>query len=354
MAEKDLYKVLDVPKTASSEDIKKAYKGLAVKYTEEVSGSNPASQQHFAEVSEAYAILGDEAKRKIYDQSGYVAVNKAFNMQKPRDTFEAFFGDRNPFGAGRGPYKESKSQKSAAPPIPATGYPPGMAPKVAQVVVPPTQQQGLSQAQAHSHHAPATHQPMPASHAHTSQPPAIPVITQQVTCTLEELYNGVAKKFKHSRRVIDKDGKSTVEEKELELKLSRGWKGGTKVTFPGESDDVAGVSSDLHIVIEEAQHPFFIRDGNNLIYKKQVPLVDALTGVSFTVPVLSGRAVEINIQDVIYPGFTKVLPGEGFVSQREPHPAGDLIVVFNVAFPKVLSAPEKEEIRRGVLGTCAY
>jgi len=227
-----------------------------------------------------------------------------------------------------------------------------MPPKVANVVAPTTQQQGPSQAQAHSHAPiPASHQPIPASHP--SQP-AHPAITQQVTCTLEELYNGVAKKFKHVRRVIDKDGKSTVEEKELELKLSRGWKGGTKVTFPGESDIIAGVPSDLHVVIEEAQHQFFIRDGNNLIYKKQVTLVDALTGVSFAVPALSGRTVDINIQDVINPGFTKVVPGEGFVSQREPHPAGDLIVVFNITFPKVLSAPEKEEIRGGVLGKCAY
>lgn len=158
----------------------------------------------------------------------------------------------------------------------------------------------------------------------------------------------------HIRRVVDKDGKSSTEEKELELKLCRGWKAGTKVTFPGEGDVFIGIPSDLHVVIEESQHPLFTRDSNNLIYKKQVNLVDALAGISFSIPVLSGRVIEVNVQDVIYPGYTKIIAGEGFVSQREPNPTGDLVIIFSVGFPAFLSVSEKEEIRNGVLSKCLY
>ena len=75
------------------------------------------------------------------------------------------------------------------------------------------------------------------------------------------------KKIKHTRKIVDKDGCTTSEDKELEIHITRGWKAGTRVTFPGDGDVSHGVASELVVIIEEAQHPLFTRDGNNLLYK---------------------------------------------------------------------------------------
>jgi len=213
MAEKDLYKVLEIPKNASADDIKKAYKALALRYHPDGSAAkDQASENKFNEVSEAYEILGDETKKKLYDQSGYAAVRKQVAVAKPRDTFEAFFGDRNPFGAGRGPYKEAPGKQ----PIPSSQYnpqhpnqvPPGYPPGFGPAGYPPTQGSHKSAApgsQSASQSAAPITQPHPAQHHHHEAPGAASSASQvapaagtavivPLSCTLEELFKGETKK----------------------------------------------------------------------------------------------------------------------------------------------------------------
>src|SRR5262245_43013668 len=84
MTEKDLYAALGVPRTATADEIKKAYRKLARKHHPDVNPGNRASEERFKAISEAYDVLGDAEKRKLYDEFGMAGVQSGFDPQKAR------------------------------------------------------------------------------------------------------------------------------------------------------------------------------------------------------------------------------------------------------------------------------
>lgn len=153
----------------------------------------------------------------------------------------------------------------------------------------------------------------------------------RVPCTLEELYRGCQK------RVVlpgGKDGKT--------LAIQAGWKSGTTITYPGEGE----AGADLVFVLAEAPHASFRRSGRNLVYTAQISLADALAGSVVEVRTLDGRVLPVGVHDIVRPGYTKRVPGEGFPSAKKKGKRGDLVIEFKVRYPAKLSERQRQDLRK--------
>jgi DnaJ homolog subfamily B member 4 len=176
-------------------------------------------------------------------------------------------------------------------------------------------------------------------------------VTRPLKLSLEDIYNGTTKHMKVSRRKLD----GSTEERVLEIAVQPGWKQGTKIRFPRAGNEAAdGRSQDLVFVVEDKPHPIFTRQGDDLIAKVNIPLVEALTndsGGKKQLEHLDGRKQQIQIPPgVVKPGQETRIAGEGMPIRRKGTSGkGDLIVRWEVKFPERLTAAQKEGVKK-VLG----
>uniref|UniRef100_A0A383WPC8 Chaperone DnaJ C-terminal domain-containing protein n=1 Tax=Tetradesmus obliquus TaxID=3088 RepID=A0A383WPC8_TETOB len=137
------------------------------------------------------------------------------------------------------------------------------------------------------------------------------------------------------------------EEELLELNVKPGWKKGTKLTFQQKGDERPGhIPADMVFIIDEKPHARFKRDGDNLLLTKRLSLGDALCGTEFQVQTLDGRAITVSTKDeVVTPHTSKIIRGEGMPISKQPGSRGNLVIKFDVAFPRQLNSSQKEQIR---------
>ncbi|XP_059435137.1 uncharacterized protein LOC132168078 [Corylus avellana] len=137
-----------------------------------------------------------------------------------------------------------------------------------------------------------------------------PAVEKKLKCTLEELSEGCVKKIMITRDVITNNGIIIQEEEIVKIKVKPGWREGTKVTFEGKGDEKPGyLPADIIFSIDEKTHPLFRRKGDDLEIGIEIPLVKALTGCSVPVPLLGGEKMTLSFDDIIYPGFRKLMRG---------------------------------------------
>ncbi|KAJ1656903.1 Molecular chaperone (DnaJ super) [Dispira simplex] len=356
---KDYYEILGVSKGASDDVIKKAYRTMALKWHPDRNpNQKEMADKKFKEVSEAYEVLSDKNKRAIYDQYGEDGLKggmgaggggeggpggfsgfpggatftftssggpgggfRPFTPSNAEDIFAQFFssGDKGGFSGfssmgngGGSPFMDIDTGLG--------GFPFG----------------GGTHAQ-HGGRSRVHHSP--------SNPPAI---QRQLPVSLEELYTGTTKKLKVTRRVHSgASGKSITAEKILTVDIRRGWKPGTKIKFAGAGDELPnGQAQDIEFIIQEKPHPVFKREGNNLVVRMDLPLVEALTGFTRTVQTLDGRTLTIKDEGrIVRPGVTLRITQEGMPIKSSPDNKGDLIVEYHVNFPTSLSEDQKRQIR---------
>jgi DnaJ family protein B protein 4 len=342
---KDYYAILGVPRTAKEDEIKKAFKKLALKWHPDRNPDNKKqAEDKFKEVAEAYEVLSDAKKKEIYDKFGEEGLKAGvgpegfppggqgfpggfggfpgggqgfsfrYNPSNAEDIFAQFFGGRNPFfsqfggggGGGGGGFGGPESDEDdESNPFASFGR------------------------------------------AQPSGPRKAPPVKRNLPVSLEDLYKGASKKLKITKTLQDATGREMKVEKILNVEVKKGWKAGTKLTFKEEGDERPGiVPADIIFIIEEKPHDRFKRDGDNLIYTARVGLKEALCGTSIEVLTLDDRWVKVPVTDVISPGYEKVIRGEGMPNQKQPDQKGDLIVKFQVAFPRSLTEQQRETLRR--------
>jgi DnaJ family protein B protein 4 len=150
----------------------------------------------------------------------------------------------------------------------------------------------------------------------------------------EDLFLGTTQRFMVKRKNLTLN---RPEEKLLEVPLRPGWKAGTKVTFEGEGDEYEpGYCQDLVFLLVESQHRRFTRAGSDLVHHSCIPLVDALTGFKVDVPTLDNRILRVSVKELVHPTFTKVLKGEGMPDSKLPGTRGDMVLTFDIIWPKNL------------------
>jgi len=356
---KDYYKILGVSRGASDDEIKKAYRKLALKYHPD-KNQKPGAEEKFKEIGEAYDVLSDTRKKQIYDQYGEDGLkgglggtggggqsahpgagmpnfgdgqNFSYSYHgDPRATFTQFFGTSNPF-------ESFFSGGSPNGGMGGMGGPENMDIDLEDILglggLGGGRLGGFSPQGSGGHKRKQPNQRL-----------QDPTIEKEVFVSLEDLLTGCEKKMKISRKVYGEDGSLSNEDKVLKVNVKPGWKDGTKVTFGKEGDKVPGkIPADIAFIIRDKPHPIFTRDGSNIKYTYKVPLREALCGTVVQVPTLEGRKIGINCSgEVLKPTTTKRLQGYGLPFPKDPERRGDLLINFEVLFPDQLSQNSKDII----------
>ncbi|XP_030635690.1 dnaJ homolog subfamily B member 1b isoform X2 [Chanos chanos] len=327
---KDYYSILGIQKGASEDEIKKAYRKQALKYHPDKNKS-PNAEDKFKEIAEAYDVLSDPKKKDIYDRFGEEGIpgggggtngaNFSYTFQgDPHAMFSEFFGGRNPFDSffGRG----GDEDMDVDDPFSAFGMG-GMGgfPRSFNVR---------------------------GGHGGRVEKRQDPPVTYDLKVSLEEVFSGCTKKMKISRKRLNPDGRTTrSEDKILTVEVKKGWKEGTKITFPKEGDETpTNIPADVVFVVKDKPHPVYRRDGSDIIYPAKITLREALCGCTVKAPTLDGRSVTMATQDIVRPGMKRRLTGEGLPLPKCPDRRGDLVVEFEVKFPDKLSQSARETIAK--------
>ncbi|KAF5735498.1 mitochondrial protein import protein MAS5-like [Tripterygium wilfordii] len=135
------------------------------------------------------------------------------------------------------------------------------------------------------------------------------------------------------------------EEELLTIKVKPGWKKGTKITFEGMGNERPGsLPADVIFIIGEKRHHLFRREGDDLEVVVRIPLIKALAGCDISIPLLGGEKMSLKIDDIIHPGYLKIIEGEGMPCPKEQRKRGDLKVVFLVDFPTTLTDQQRSDV----------
>lgn len=337
----DYYKVLQVDRNAKDDDLKKAYRKLAMKWHPDKNPNNKKdAEAKFKTISEAYDVLSDQQKRAVYDQYGEEGLKGQmpppgaagfssmphdagsssfrFNPRNADDIFSEFFGFSSPFGGMGGSHSHGATQF----------------------------QRGMFGDDVFSQFRAATGGAGGGEGSANMTPRKGAMIERTLPCSLEDLFKGTTKKMKISRDVSDGTGRSTTVEEILAIEIRPGWKKGTKITFPEKGNEQRGViPSDLVFIIDEKPHAVFKRDGNDLVATQKISLAEALTGYTAQVTTLDGRTLTIPINSVISPTYEEVVKGEGMPIPKEPTKKGNLRIKFDIKFPTRLTSDQKKGIK---------
>ncbi|KAL2337747.1 hypothetical protein Fmac_012193 [Flemingia macrophylla] len=331
----DYYKLLQVDRNATDDDLKKAYRRLAMKWHPDKNPNNKKdAEAKFKQISEAYDVLSDPQKRAVYDQYGEEGLKGQmpppgaggfaggsdgggptmfrFNPRSADDIFSEFFGFSSPFGMGDMGGRAGTS-----------GFP-----RFGDDIFASFGRGGPGEGSA-------------------NVPRKSAPIERTLQCSLEDLYKGTTKKMKISRDVIDASGRASTVEEILTIEIKPGWKKGTKITFPEKGNEQRGViPADLVFIIDEKPHGVFKRDGNDLVVTQKISLVEALTGYTGQVTTLDGRNLTVSTSSIIGPTYEEVIKGEGMPIPKEPSKRGNMRVKFNIKFPSRLTSEQKSGIKR--------
>lgn len=139
-----------------------------------------------------------------------------------------------------------------------------------------------------------------------------------------------------------------IEENEvLTIKVKPGWKKGTKITFEGMGNETPGraLPADIIFTIAEKRHHLYTREGDDLELAVKIPLVEALTGCTIPVPLLGGEKMSLTLDDIIHPGYRKVIAGQGMPKpQDQQQKRGNLVITFLVEFPVQLTQRQRSDV----------
>ena len=361
MAQKrDYYEVLGVSKSASEDEIKKAYRKIAIKYHPDRNPGDKEAEEKFKEAAEAYDVLHDPKKRQNYDQFGFNGPlggdggfggfgGASMNMDDIFSMFGDIFGGHGfgGFGGGGGQrrpqqYRGSDLRLKVRLTLEEINQGVTKKFKVRKDIT-------CSHCNGSGAEAGSDREQCPTCHgtgyiSHTTQSIFGMMQTQGVcpTCSGE---GTVIKNKCHECH-----GEGVVKGEEVvEIKIPAGVAEGMVVNVPGKGNAGRrnGVNGDIQVFIEEEPHELFVRDGNNLIYNLLLDFPTAALGGEVEIPTIEGTKLRVKIDSGTQPGKTLRLRGKGLPAvQGYGSGKGDLIVNISVYVPKTLSRDEKEALQR--------
>lgn len=329
MKETAYYDTLGVKPNATPDEIKKAYRKLALKYHPD---KNPKEGEKFKLISQAYEVLSDPKKRDLYDQGGEQAIKEGGmgggNFSSPMDIFDMFFG-----GGGR--MNREKRGKNVVHQLAVSlnDLYNGTSRKLAlqkNVICSKCEGYGGKKGAVEK--------------CTTCKGRGVQVRVQQIgPGMVQQIQSMCSDCHGEGERINQKDrckqcsGKKVVREKKiLEVHINKGMKDGQKIMFSGEGDQEPGLEpGDVVIVLDQKEHDVYQRQQNDLIMKMNITLVEALCGFKKPIETMDGRILQVTSfpGEVIKYGHFKCIRNEGMPLQRDPFEKGLLIIQFEVAFP---------------------
>ena len=298
MAETDYYKILGVNKNTSKDDIKKAYRKLAMKYHPDHTKGDKSAEEKFKKISEAYAVLSDEEKRKQYDTFGSAGFQQRYSQE---DIFRGFdfdnilndlFGGPGRFGAGGSGMRFSFGGGS----------------------------------------------PFGGHHRQQQAPQKGSDLIYELPLTLQEVATGAKKtvSFQHQGR-----------SEKITVKIPKGMISGKKLRIAGkgEPSPYGGPSGNLYIKAKVLGDPVYDVKGHNLYINRDVKLSEAILGSNISVPTLDSKKLSLKIPPGTKHQTKMRLSGHG-LPHMDGKGQGDLYVRIHVHIPKQLSKKQKDLIEQ--------
>lgn len=319
MEYKDYYKILGVPKTASEQEIKKAYRQLARKHHPDANPNDKTAEDRIKEINEAYEVLSDADKRSKYDQFGAQWQQFARGGGNPQDFWRQWQGGQ---GQPGGTYTQTVSPEEFEQMF--GGGRLGGFSDFFEVLFGRGARPGGRQTGGFDPFAGVGGQ-MARKGQDAEQP---------IDVTLEEAHRGAT-------RVLQIDGER------LEVKIPRGVKTGSRVRVAGKGGPglSGGAAGDLYLRVHVPPHETFTREGDDLRLRLGVDLYTLVLGGETQVPTLE-RPVVLNIPAGTPNGKIFRLRGLGMPHLRQPDQRGDLLVTIEAQLPQNLTSQEQELFRQ--------
>ncbi|RDX57284.1 DnaJ-domain-containing protein [Lentinus brumalis] len=338
----DLYKVLELSKSASEQDIRKAYKRLSRKYHPD-KNKEPGAEEKFVEIAHAYEVLSDSTKRQIYDRHGEEGLKAHEGGQahyaNPFDMFQSFFGGGGGHASQqvrKGPTSISEFEVSLA-----DIYTGASIDFMIKKRILCDHCRGTGAASSNDIH---TCNACGGQGVRIVRQQIMPgMITQsQVQCN-ECVGRGtvIKKPCPHcgGNKVMDHTQHYTLE-------VPKGSPEGHEVVFEGEADESPDwEAGDVVIrVRSKKEHGGWKRKESGLYWKETISVAEALLGFERNLTHLDGHVVELKRQGVTQPGFVQIIKDEGLPLFERPSEHGDLFVEYNVVLPAEISPETKKRL----------
>ncbi|MBR5593295.1 MAG: molecular chaperone DnaJ [Bacteroidaceae bacterium] len=355
MAKRDYYEVLGVDKNASANDIKKAYRKLAIQYHPDKNPDNKEAEEKFKEAAEAYSVLSDPDKKARYDQFGFEGVSGAGGAggfggagMDINDIFSMFgdiFGGRGGFsgfggfgGGNAGPAKHRGSDQRVKVRLTLQEIANGVTKKFKlKKYVPCTHCNGSGAENGAVETCPDC---KGTGRVVRTQQSFFGMMRSEVACPR---CNGQGKIIKNKCQHCNGDGIMMGEEI-VEVNIPAGVYEGMQLSMRGKGNagKYNGIPGDLLILVEEEKHPTLVRDENDLIYSLLLDIPTAALGGFAEIPTIDGKA-KVTIDPGTQPGKVLRLRGKGLPSLNG-YGKGDIVVNISVYIPETLSKEEKKRI----------
>ncbi|XP_076119126.1 dnaJ homolog subfamily A member 4 [Alosa pseudoharengus] len=334
--ETGFYDLLGVSPKASPDEIKKAYRKLALKYHPD---KNPNEGEKFKLISQAYEVLSDPKKRDLYDQGGEQAIKEGGmageGFSSPMDIFNMFFG-----GGGR--TQRERRGKNVVHQLSVT---------LEEIYNGTTRKLGLQKNVICEKCDGYGGKKGTLQKCSNCKGRGVQIQVQQIgPGMIQQIQSmcsdcqGQGDSFSAKDRCKNCNGHKVERKKKiLEVHIDKGMKDGQKITFHGEGDQEPGLEpGDVIIVLDQKEHSIFQRQDDNLITKMNIKLVEALCGFKKSTYTLDNRTLIINSPpgQVVKHGDIKCVQGEGMPVHKQPFEKGLLIIQFQVEFPEKNWLPE--------------
>ncbi len=370
MAKKDYYQILGVKKDAKADEIKKAYRKLARKFHPDVNPNNKTAEEKFKEIQEAYDVLSDEKKRKVFDRFGYYADN--LDLNSPYATGAAsssggaggfdFSGfDFEPGGSGgsSSSFRDIFSDLFSGGGAKREPEPPRAMPKKGRDIEMPL---ALSFEEAVTGLTTniTVNRSEQCSRCQGAGDTGGPVVVCP-TCKGTGQVQRSGGRLQFSQTCPDCEGTGrrrqpcslcngkgvTPKTEQVKIRIPAGVDTGSRVRIPkkGEGGRLGAPPGDLFILTNVGKHRYFTRKGDNIYVTVPITVPEAALGAKIEVPTVEGKA-QLKIPSGTESGQKFRLRERGFPSLRSPNLRGDQFIEVKISLPRVISEETKELLRQ--------
>ncbi|SBT83363.1 DnaJ domain containing protein [Plasmodium ovale] len=321
----DYYGILGISREATPTEIKKAYRKLTMKWHPDRHldpEDKKSAEENFKTVLEAYEVLSDEEKRKVYDLYGIEGLRADIpTEEQPEYPF---------YGSG---VNTSELFNKVLDPVKNFSFKSAFNERFSQVSTFFNNMNIKSYITSTSLNL----------NSEAVKPNSIEI---PIWLSLEELYSGCIKKVEVSRKRFI-GTQCFTNKKLMVVDIKPGLDNETAIIYYGEGDQPfpRAEPGDLIFKVKTKEHHCFKRESRNLIYKCYVPFENILTGFHFVIKTLDNRELLVKIDDIIIPNSRRTIPNEGMPHVYNPFNKGNLIVEFIVIYPPNMKDEEKALLR---------